>query len=57
MGESNKKVIIVHSSYNLSNRDAKEVNEWLEKGWKVKCVVTETANDFITAIFVLWKNE
>ena len=50
-----EKVVIVGSIGNLHSYDAKDVNEYLDKGWTVKSIHTTTNKEYMTAIFVLEK--
>lgn len=50
-----EKVIVVETTYSLNQKNVKEVNELLEKGWKVKFVTMAATDNYMSAIFVLSK--
>ena len=50
-----EKVVIIGSVGDISSYKAKEVNEYLDKGWTVKTIHTVGTNEYTTAIFVLEK--
>ena len=51
-----EKVIIASRSNRLIQDDVEEVNKYLLSGWTVKSVITETVDNYVTAIFVLKKD-
>ena len=50
-----EKVVIMYGVGNISDYQADEVNEYLDKGWTVKSVNMAATKEYTTAIFVIEK--
>ena len=50
-----EKAIVAYGHYNLTKYDMSDINEYLDKGWKVKTIHTVVVEEYVTAIFILEK--
>ena len=52
-----EKVVMIYDVNGLNQENVSKVNELLEEGWTVKSVTTESIGHYVTAIFVLTKED
>ena len=50
-----EKAIAVYGHYSLDKYNMSDINEYLDKGWKVKTIHTVVVDEYVTAIFILEK--